>query len=1568
MKIKQLLQASDIRWIWKPVIALALALCMGAFIGIGQAHASCIALDDVPLDVQEQQAPGIVMFVLDDSGSMDWEYIVQGEYNALFYVGGTSYFYIFDNPGDNVYGTTRILEGSTHANQWKARWAGYNRLYYHPGDLYVPWPAMSDADPNNPRSNPAVAGNTLNLNAVYSDFGGITDADINAVGGTIVDNSDVAASSTVTTAQILAAGGTIVDNSDVAAASSDIIVDDRDAGYQETGSWGTSGAGGYWGDRSRYTNNTGAYATWTPDLPDAGVYKVYIWYTSVGDRDENARYTVSHAGGDTDFRRNQKVNAGQWVELGDFTFNAGTAGYIRVTRDGASTGNATAADAVRLVPQFAVTPPDAVFESSTGWSQSTAGGYNGNYLYTSGGGRTYTATWTANNLDTGQTYDVYARWYGGGTSRSTNVRYYTTHNGGTTDTGVNQQGDYDTWTKIAEGVSFSSGTGRVDINQYAGNSGLCADAVAFMPASGGLPDVVFEAGPGWSSASDGNQYGVDYLYSDGGNMTYTAAWIANNLDTAINFDVYARWAGGGTNRLTDVRYYTTHDGGTTDTGVNQQENYGVWTKIADNVSFSTGIGRVEINQNAGTSGLCADAVAFVPHGSVAPIAIGRAHYFVQTAGGTFLVNLYGGVFEYFRLNDNNNNDAVDSGELVRLTGAEATSAGIVTGRTYAEERQNFANWYSFYRKRELTAKNAVGKVIDEMEGVYIGISCINAGLRTIARPVRVDLNDVIYDQSATLLTTLYAINSSGGTPLRNGLHSAGQYFRGTNASSHLSSATPSGYFNTSTYPYFLAEYGGSCQQAFTILMTDGFWNGIHSTAQNADANTSNEFDGPPFADTYSNTLADVAMYHYKNDLNTNLNDDVPINNVDKATHQHMVTYSLSFGMTGTLNRADYPDCPTGDCPAWPQPSAGAQTTIDDLWHASVNGRGRYVDASSPMEMVNAMNELKQDIQSRLGSSASLATSSIQRTVGTTIYQGTYNTAGWHGEVTAYSVNLDTGAVGAPKWNPPGASSHVPTNHNERNIISFDGTSTINFQYDSLTTAQQSLLANNGHNVSHLVDYLRGDTSRNQANGGPFRVRSNPIGDIVHSAPTYHKGVVYIGANDGMLHAINGSNGHEIFCYVPNMVYGHLSELALPGYSHKYYVDSTPTIGRVGSADILVCGLGKGGKGYFGLDVTSTSNPSALWEYTNDDDLGYSFSEAKIVPTDAGKMVVFGNGYDSVNENAVLFIVNPATGALVRKLDTQVGGCNGLATPTVVDVNGDGNADFVFAGDLKGNMWKFDIRGDAADWKVYYGGTAPQPLISMRNADGDIQPITTAPEVMLDCAKSDFAYTGKGLMVIFGTGRYLNSDDFGDFTTQSFYGIWDWGDIWETREDYDTAKTKFLGEVASGRSLSNVSGTSLQEQTVESTSGDWLTLSSNPVEWYNPIAATGEHMGWVFDLPVTGERGIREPMLRMGVAILTSIIPSSSPCDAGGSSVVYMVNACTGGRTYDPQFDVDGDGYIDEDDLIDGLPPTGQEFDEILYPPIEIGASDLYFSDASGGITPLQVPPNLMGMQFWRFIQ
>ncbi len=220
-------------------------------------------------------------------------------------------------------------------------------------------------------------------------------------------------------------------------------------------------------------------------------------------------------------------------------------------------------------------------------------------------------------------------------------------------------------------------------------------------------------------------------------------------------------------------------------------------------------------------------------------------------------------------------------------------------------------------------------------------------------------------------------------------------------------------------------------------------------------------------------------------------------------------------------------------------------------------------------------------------------------------------------------------------------------------------------------------------------------------------------------------------------------------------------------------------------DVLVGGLGKGGKGYFALDVTDPTameEADVLWEYSaeaaGDLDLGYTFGRAFIVNTKAaGKVVIFSNGYDSANGSAVLYVRNVITGAHIAKFDTKVTGCNGLATPAAVDVELDGYVDYVYAGDLKGNMWKFDLRGaNISDWAFGYGDSGdPKPLVTVKNANGDIQPITTPPEVMLDCASTGDV---RGLMVIFGTGQYLTTDDFVNVPVQSFYGIWDRGPLIE----------------------------------------------------------------------------------------------------------------------------------------------------------------------------------------------
>lgn len=1460
---------------------LALIFCVAIMPSI--VAATCMDLNDIPLDTLQQEAPGIVMFVIDDSGSMDWEFICQGSTDGKF---NGNIEYLFADPGDMVYGSGSsngtILEtynNGQYANYWKSQWAGHNRLYYDPSQTYDPWPTFENAEwVGETRSNPSIAGNTLDLGGRYYDFN---------------DN--------VSDDDILNNGGVIVDNLDFVGGPSYLIIDDEDPGYSivdvngPIGNNNTTNSDCYNGDYNRHYDGTQGTppftATYNFTIPETGSYKVYARWFEYNNRSNQVQIRVN---GTTEAIVDQEQSprniAGgghylaekYWYYVGEFNFNAGSGGaVIEYYHDGDN--DSFSSDAVLLELQGQ--DLSAGYEESGYWYESGASNekYNSS-RYTSNTG-SY-ATWTP-DLPTADTYEVYI-WYTNTGNRDTNAKYTVHHSGGDTEFYINQRDQVSQWVRLGE--------------------------------------FYFEQG--------------------------TAGYVK-------------------------VERHDDSDGGSTS----------------------------------------ADAVAFVPPLSYKPLNLIRAHYYVKgTDGNTYLVNMDEG-FQYYRVDDVSNNDNIDHiDELVPLDSEAAEAVGIAK-EDYDAERQNFANWYSFYRKRELTAKNAIAVMItsDNMKDKYIGLHFINnSTLASYARPVNVSLQvDPVtlleYDESDALLARLFSEQISGqGTPLRNGLKSVGRYFEGDFGKP---ASFPDGFFSHSTYPYFTAERGGACQLSYAIVMTDGYWNGGSPGVGNADANTANPFDGPPYADGVSDTLADVAMYYYKNDLNGNLNDFVPVTSLDKADHQHMVTYTLSFGVEGTINQDEFPDCTNGGTcpPSWPSAFAGDLQKIDDMYHAAVNGRGKYMNAASPEEMVAALHEIGASIAAREKSSAALATNSIQRQEGSVLYQGTYHSDGWWGEIEALKINSD-GSVNKddPKWK---ASEGIPA-PGARTIISFDGSSSINFTYDELSPAQITLLGNNGHDVENLVNYLRGA----QISG--FRVRNNPIGDIVHSAPFYYKsgandGVVYIGANDGMLHAVSAATGDEVFCYVPNMVYDHLSDLAVPGYSHKYYVDATPTAAVVNGTDILVCGLGQGGKGYFGINVTDPASPAALWEYTGDDDLGYTFSEANIIKTEKeGRVVMFGNGYDSVSETAALYFLDPEDGSLIKKLDTEITGCNGLSTPSAVDVDTDGYMDFVYAGDLLGNLWKFDIRGDVANWKIYYNDGSSQPLVTVQNANGDIQPITAAPEVMLDCAKSDFAGQGAGLMVIFATGRYLNVDDFDNDTVQSFYGVWDWGDIWEKTDNYDVAKTKYLGDLNTDRSLSNVTA-SLQEQTMTVIDGDWVMISNNPVNWYDPEENTGAHMGWFMDLS-PGERGVRDPkILKAGALELISITPSDSPCEAGGSSIIYRVSPCSGGFTNDPQFDVNDDGKIDDDDKTidaanyfdasadynndgvvndedlktflnytdwndDGvidyndldvmkLPPSGIQMEDMVFEGIDSG-DQRYYSDTEGEINPVQTVPVILGMQYWRVIQ
>ncbi|GAB6096499.1 hypothetical protein JCM14469_27520 [Desulfatiferula olefinivorans] len=958
------------------------------------------------------------------------------------------------------------------------------------------------------------------------------------------------------------------------------------------------------------------------------------------------------------------------------------------------------------------------------------------------------------------------------------------------------------------------------------------------------------------------------------------------------------------------------------------------------------------------------------------VPVKYAHWYMWSAidNAPYLVNLDGGAASYYKVT---NYGSGDYGRVYDLSHVATPPSDVAITRSYTLERQNFANWYTYYRTRELVAKAALGRVLNGVKAVKVGIHSIN---HSVIEPVRSIGVEGETDNKAYMLDRLYHVDKNGGTPLRQGLEDAGQYFHADDGDTG----------NIGASPYADESDGGACQQAYTIVMTDGYYNGSSPSVGNADGDNNTDFDGTPYGDTTSNTLADVAMYYYENDLNANLANGLQPNDRDSATHQHMVTYTVSFGLTGTLTPTA--SCPetAADCPAWPAPT-NDDRKIDDLWHAAVNGRGDYLSAADTQALIDALSQVMADIQDRARTSAPVTLNTQKLESDTDLYQGFFDAADWSGDLHAYDLLADGSVNQTASWSA--RAKLVGVAADDREILTYSGSAAVPFRYASLTTDQKTSLDPNAVTAERLLNYIRGDNTHEVANGGALRDRSSVLGDIVNSSPIYENGMVYVGANDGMLHAFNATTGVEEFAFVPSRVIENLRHYADVTYAHRYFVDGTVNTATIGTTTWLVGGLGKGGRGIFGIDITdpaaiTETNRPTIWEFPQgvDDDMGFSFSTMSIVPANNGDTVaIFGNGYDSPNGRAVLYIVK-MDGTLVRKIDTGVGNnttqCNGLSSPVVIDVNYDGKADFVFAGDLLGNMWKFDIRSTvAANWDVYFkdaSTNAAQPLFQAKDKGGTHQAITASPDVMLHCDRR----LG-GLMVVFGTGRYLSFDDIPSTQPQTIYGIWDWSAAWERLGESSSDKSLGAVNVPAGtpavRTLANIEASTyihsdidliLLEQTQTVFAGGWRETTYHEINWFNPSKylelkadgdeasyAGGRHVGWFFDLPLERERVFSRTQIRDGKAVVVSVMPADSPCSAGGSSVVHIMDACSGGELQSPQFDTNDDDTIDSDDD----PKTGKYFEGEVYFDPAILEDKMYFSRDEIEETTSQIT----GLYYWR---
>ena len=944
------------------------------------------------------------------------------------------------------------------------------------------------------------------------------------------------------------------------------------------------------------------------------------------------------------------------------------------------------------------------------------------------------------------------------------------------------------------------------------------------------------------------------------------------------------------------------------------------------------------------------------------------------------------------------------------------NADITDPAEVAKRQQNYANWYQYYRNRMFSVVASATKIVDSFPSVRYALGYINQSNLIVDFPDtqfgNAKHNEKVIDE------LIKRSRGNGGTPLPNALHRAGQSYRRTGTDAPIIS---------------------ECQLNYTMLLTDGDWYGTEGAIGDLDA------------DRRAGWLSDVALYHYQNDLRTDLADEVPLGDNNTNKKQHMSTIGIAFGRIGTLVDTDDD--------GWPNPPLKVKDNwgsnkFDDLWHASFNSGGAYFSARNYFSLLQQLNNVFQNIINVSSSVAQLAIGSTSMQTDRRIFQARFDSQDWAGDLVAIHIGGNGKVVTEPDgsmrtdWSAKSRLAALGVGgHENRVIITRKRTAGGSTEGSPFRNNANNTELNNALNVPsvsrvpvdlsastassdkyrhEVLDYLRGKQTFEGENG--FRQRASRMGDVVNSSPVYvgypnfpypdaigtgslysdfkkkhksRKPMVYVGANDGMVHGFDATTGDEKLGYISPVLFPHLHDLVLPHYAHRYYVDANPNAvdayfyrdagKRSGEwKTVLVGGLGAGGKAIYALDVTDPTQFSeanakkiTLWEFTtkNDKDLGYTFGKPLITKMANGDWVaIFGNGYNSTEGNsqatgdAVLYIVDIRSGDIIKKIETKSGSKaspNGLSTITAVDTNEDFVTDYIYAGDLKGNMWKFNLTSsNKSNWSVAFGNSVyPKPLFSA----GKNKPITAAPAIG--------KHPVKGYLVYFGTGRYFAQGDNQrrGQETQTAYAIWDKfssTSVSPAIKESDLLEQKILTEF---EVEVNTKDLSLRQTT------------ANTINW-------GTHKGWKMDLILkqsgvvnfnNGERVVAQAALRNGNVIFLTQKPTGGVCESGGDSWVMEVNAYSGARLNENVFDVNDDGKFDEKDSTysnlgsilnpsnpnypqDGVVATGIKNEGIIQQPTIIPCQSSeckLMSGADGGINVVHENDGQQttGRQSWRQI-
>lgn len=939
------------------------------------------------------------------------------------------------------------------------------------------------------------------------------------------------------------------------------------------------------------------------------------------------------------------------------------------------------------------------------------------------------------------------------------------------------------------------------------------------------------------------------------------------------------------------------------------------------------------------------------------------------------------------------------------TDCAQASLGICT---YDEEIQNFANWYQYYRSRILSARAGIGRAfVDQSDRMRVGFGAINKGSTAVDGVNTGTVIQGVRRFSGTNRDGFFAnlydhLIPNQGTPLRTALDDAGQYFSRTDNEGPWGERPG---FNDTT-PHL------ECRQSYTILMTDGYWSGGSGNRASTagarlnvdgtdgavisapDGSTFQYVAGPPYSDSYSNTLADVAMYYWSRDLRPDLANRVFTSPQNEAFWQHMVTFGVGLGVTGSIAPATaWAAVETGSAIAWPDTSetvgncsgAACAARLDDLLHAAVNSRGGFFSASDPETFARELSDVLTNIVSRVeAAGTAAATSSAVLQTDTLLYTASFRSTDWSGTLVAREVQ-PSGALGVLKFDTEQRLNTTPAA--DRNIFTLkdDGTG-IALNWTLLGDDQQDALDVNPSATATTatgadrIQWLRGVEHaglRGRTESGITR----KIGSLIGSDPQFmfrrdfgssrlpgtegssyrtfrdstaykqRPDVIFVGSNGGMLHAFHAGTpfiddpndlntppakimdpdgGKELFAYVPSELllpragssdtHAQINELMIPEYDHRYFVDGTATWRDAyvsGSwKTVLVGTMGAGGRTVFALDVTdpeSFSTSKIMWEFGYADvdcdagvtacrEVGYGISQPSIARLTNGTWAaIFGNGYNSASHQAKLFIVELATGELINMIDTGVGDAaspNGLAPAAVTVWPADPNSPFsvtrAYAGDLQGNMWRFDLTGSMGYARLF----------SATDSGGAAQPITARPTLA--------PYPGDSgkVIVTFGTGSFFRATDNNTTQTQSLYGVFD-----TTAGQSNLARSDLQSQTIVTNGTAVTLGTAPNQRTYPA--GTLRTLSSNAIT---------TQQGWVVNLPATGERAISEAtfpssLIRTRVRFST-MVPNQDPCSSGREGFLMDFDLLTGGAYASSVFDLTGDGVFDSSDFWNGQVVSG----------------------------------------------